>query len=626
MFLRKIRQKRTSDATGSEKIYESLQLVESCRTADGPRQKLLLNLGPIPLEKEDYKAFTQELQARLTGQTQLLRKKRKDSLVSQLVNDAYERLMRKTAQPIKTGPEREMKRIDVNSHQVSQCRSVGGEYVCHMFWKKLGLPEFLESMTVSAANMALIEVLVVGRLMDPGSERATQAWLEKRSGLWDMLKLKEAPSLSSFYRAGDLLFSHKDKLESHLQAQETQLFDLKNTMVFYDLTNTYVEGRAEKNSKAKFGRSKEKRSDCRLVTLGLVVDEQGFAKHSQLFSGSESECGTLKGMIEKLGIPHEKKDMTVVLDAGIATAKNLEWLKENGYGYIVCHRGKAPKNQTMETQNVTPETIQSKSATDTQIQIIRYEADGDTYLTCKSESRALKETGMRTQQETRFLAELTHLQTGLSLPRRTKTFTRVLEILGRLKERYPSISQLYEVVVLSETGKDVTDPSVNAIELTWTKKEPVYQKSIESEGSYTLRTNRSALDTAEIWNTYISLGRVETAFRNMKSHLGFRPVFHQCEARTDAHLFISVVAYHLLQAIEHTLRQQGDTRSWWTIRNTLSTHQAYTLTYDELSDSQEWIKHHVRATSLPDHDQKYIYSLLALSHTPFKKRKLSLKM
>ena len=143
---------------------------------------------------------------------------------------------------------------------------------------------------------------------------------------------------------------------------------------------------------------------------------------------------------------------------------------------------------------------------------------------------------------------------------------------------------------------------------------------------YILRTNRSALDTAEIWNTYISLGRVETAFRNMKSHLGFRPVFHQCEARTDAHLFISVVAYHLLQAIAHTLRQQGDTRSWWTIRNTLSTHQAYTLTYDELSDSQEWIKHHVRATSLPDHDQKYIYSLLALPHTPFKKRKLSLKM
>ena len=105
IFLRKIRQKRTSEATGTENVYESLQLVESCRTEAGPGQKLLLNLGPIPLEKEDYKAFTQELQARLTGQTQLLRKRRKYSLVSQLVNDAYERLMRKTAQPIQTGPE-----------------------------------------------------------------------------------------------------------------------------------------------------------------------------------------------------------------------------------------------------------------------------------------------------------------------------------------------------------------------------------------------------------------------------------------------------------------------------------------------------------------------------------------
>ena len=624
MFLRKIRQKRTSEATGTEKVYESLQLVESCRTEAGPRQKLLLNLGPIPLEKEDYKAFTQELQARLTGQTQLLRKKRKDSLVSQLVNDAYERLMRKTAQPIQTGPEREMKRIDVNSQEISQCRSVGGEYVCHLFWKKLGLPEFLKSVNVSDANMALIEALVVGRLMAPGSERATREWLEKRSGLWDLLKLNEVPSLSGFYRAGDVLFSHKDKLETHLQAQETRLFDLKNTMVFYDLTNTYFEGRAEKNSKAKFGHSKEKRYDCKLVTLGLVVDEQGFAKHSQLFSGSESEGSTLKGMIEKLGIPQEKKAVTVVLDAGIATAKNLEWLKENGYGYIVCHRGKAPKNPN--GTDIAPETIHSMSETDTQIKVVRYEVEDDTYLKCRSEKRALKETGMRTQKETRFLAELTHLQSGLSIPRRTKSYTRVLEVLGRLKERYPSVSRLYEVTVVPEAAKEVTDPSLQATALQWTKKEDVYQEAIDSEGDYTLRTNLSALGTSEIWNAYISLGRVETAFRNMKSHLGFRPIFHQCEERADAHLFMSVLAYHLLQAIEHTLRQRGDTRSWWTLRNTLATHQAYTLAYDELSDSQEWIKHHVRSTSLPDHDQKHIYSLLAVPHTPFKKRRISLKM
>ena len=267
-----------------------------------------------------------------------------------------------------------------------------------------------------------------------------------------------------------------------------------------------------------------------------------------------------------------------------------------------------------------------RSATNTQIEVIRYEVEGDTYLKCNSENRVLKETGMRTQQETRFLAALTHLQTGLSLPMRTKTFTRVLEILGRLKERYPSISQMYEVVVLPEPGKDVTDLSVRAIDVQWTQKQPAYQNAIESEGEYILRTNRSALSTTEIWHTYISLGRVETAFRNMKSHLGFRPIFHQCAERTDAHLFIFVLAYHLLQAIEHTLRQRGDTRSWWTIRNALATHQAYTLAYDELSDSQEWVKHHVRSTSLPDHDQKSIYSLLAIPHTPFKKRKLSLKM
>ena len=597
-------------------MYEALQLVESVRTSEGPRQRLVLNLGPIPLEKEDYKAFVQELQARLTGQTQLFRKRRKDSLLSQLVTDTYERLMRKTAQPIKTGPEREMKQIDIHSHQCSAVRSLGGEYVCHRFWERLGLGDLLKKLDISPSNVALIEALVVGRLIAPGSENATREWLEKRSGLWDLLKLEEVPSLSSFYRAGDIVFAHKAKIEAHLETKETELFDLKNTVVFYDLTNTYYEGRAEKNKKASYGRSKEKRYDCKLVTLGLVVDAQGFAKQSQLFAGSESEGNTLKGMIESLGVPKEKHAMTVVLDAGIATSKNLAWLQENKYGYIVCHRGKAPQNPNPDA---TMESIQSHSETGAQIKACLYEVEGERYLDCSSERRKLKETGMRSLQETRFLAEVTRLQEGLLLPRRSKGFQRILERVGRLKERYPSVARMYQISLVPETGKAATDPTLRAVELKCAQKEGVYQESVDFEGHYTLRTNRFELSASEIWQTYISLGRVEKAFRNMKSHLGFRPIFHQCEARADAHLFISVLAYHLLQAIEHTLRQAGDNRSWWSIKKALSTHTAMTLSYDELSDSQRWIKHHVRTTSLAEPHQKHIYSLLAIPHTPFKR-------
>jgi hypothetical protein len=177
-----------------------------------------------------------------------------------------------------------------------------------------------------------------------------------------------------------------------------------------------------------------------------------------------------------------------------------------------------------------------------------------------------------------------------------------------------------------ETGKLATDPSLRAIALKCTKKEGVYQESVDSEGHYSLRTNRSELSTSEIWNTYIALGRVEKAFRNMKSHLGFRPIFHQLEERADAHLFISVLAYHLLQAIEHTLRQAGDRRSWWSIKKGLSTHTALTLSYDELSDTQHWVKHHIRTTSLAEPHQKHIYALLSIPHTPFKKRAISLFM
>lgn len=622
MYLRGIKQKRKVGSGSKDKVYEYLQLVETHRTPQGPRQRLLLNLGPLPLEKKEYKGFVQELSVKLSGQTQWIRNRRKDSRISQLVNDVYERMMRKEAKPIVVGPEREMRMVDANSQECTANRSIGPEYVGHKFWERLGLSEWLKEEGISGSTAALIEALVIGRLLEPGSERMTQEWLEKRSGLFDLLERDKFPSSMNYYRAGDCLFSVQNRLEDYLRKKEATLFELSEKIIFYDLTNTYFEGTAWANPKAKYGRSKEKRRDCKLLTLGLVLDSQGFAKQSRLFSGSVSEGDTLEEMIEGLSISKDSIKPTVVMDAGIATKTNIQWLKENGYSYIVCHRGKPPLEFKSETEF---EIIQSLSEKKTQIEVTRHEKDADIYLKCHSEKREHKETGMRTLQEKRFLDQLIYYRTGLNKPKRVKNYQRLIEMIGRLKERFSQIAKLYDITVVPESEKKASDPTLRAIALNWEKKSDCYQENLDNEGTYILRTNRKDLTNAEIWNSYIALGRVEHAFRNMKSHLGFRPIFHQKENRSDAHLFISVLAYHLLHSIEHTLRLQNDHRTWWTIKKILSTHQSFTLTYEELDQSQNWVKHHIRTTSVPDDEQKQIYSRLNLPHTPFKKRVMTYK-
>lgn len=619
MYIRLTKGKRQR-SEGKEAVYDYLQLVESYRTPSGPRQRVLLNIGAIPLKKADFKQFVIVLKERLSGQKSFLRKKRQDSQFSQMVNDVYEKLMRKQSTPIETGPEREVKRVDVSSQQSSKHRSIGGEYVCHKIWEELGLTKWFQGKGVSEQSIQLIESLIIGRLIEPGSELSTKEWFEKRSGMMDLLNQEKTPSLMSYYRAGDTLFSHKNELEKYLRSQERALFNLTETLILYDLTNTYFEGAQLGNPKAKYGKSKEKRRDCKLLTLGLVIDQDGFAKTSQLFSGNVGEMSTLEEMVKSLS---DSKAKTVVLDAGIATAKNISWLKENGFSYVVCHRGKPPFELDFNGDSVL---IQSKFEEKTQINCVRHIKDDDAYLGCYSPKRALTDTGIRKARETRFLAQLSHYQEGLSKPRHSKNYRKLLERLGRLKERFPQVSKLYTLTLVPEPDKVADDPTLNAIDLKWEKQAEAYSAQIQQEGTYVLRTNRLDLSEQEIWTIYTTLTRVENAFRNMKSHLGFRPIFHQLESRSDAHLFISVLAYHILHIIEHKLSKKGDSRSWWSIRKILSTHAAFTLTYDELDDAQLWIKHHLRMCSSPEQDQSSIYQSLGLSPTPFKKRTSSFKM
>lgn len=617
MFIKKVKKKNGR----TNKIYEYLHLVESIRTENGPRQRLILNLGNIDLDESQNPLLAKRIEDILTGQGTF---EKIDSKLEKQARIAANKIFKKQAKEINSDREENFQEVDVNSLEVEAPRSLGAEYICHSVWNELGMNDFFREHGVSDHVIPLLEALVVGRLVEPASERHTKTWVEERSALYELSRKPLRNSLNSYYRGCDTIYSLMDELEKHLLHKERDLFSLSETMFFFDLTNTYFEGKALSNPKAKYGRSKEKRSDCKLVTLGLVVDEMGFPKCSKMFPGNQFEGATLSDMIENLeenlcrtaDDEPSGKSRTIVIDAGIATKENIASLKEKGYNYIAVNRNKPPFEKDFSDMKIVREDPDKGI----KVEVKRFTRDDEAYVLCRSELKKTKESGVISRVEGLFLEKLEYYKKGLSISNRVKKYSKVIEIIGRLKEKYPKAAKLYQVEVIPENSKLPGASKINAIDITWKKKSD-YEKNREGEGNYVLRTNRIDLSDEEIWETYVMLTRIEYSFRCMKSSLGLRPVFHRIEKRVDTHLFISTVAYHILNVIEHRLRSKGDIRSWATIRDIMKTHQRITISYkaknnDEIS--QEFLR--VNSRVEPEHIE--IYKNLGISDTPLPRKKL----
>jgi len=401
--------------------------------------------------------------------------------------------------------------------------------------------------------------------------------------------------------------------------KEKELFNLPEMLCFFDLTNTYMEGQAAGNSKAKRGHSKEKRSDCKLLTLALIVDEQGFAKYSHLYAGNQSEGKTLPEMIESLmkARPDLSRNRTVIMDAGIATAENIQYLKDNQLHYIVVSRSKSIFSPD-DTEQL--KVIHQDDDRNFKLEVLRLDKENEAYLLCRSTGRILKDKGIRVTQEEHFIERLEYYKNGLGKKGHTKAYTKIVEMIGRLREKYPRASKLYNVTVVSEENPSSPDKT-NATDIIWKTR---VEDHLNMDGCYILRTDHMDMTDMEIWKTYVMLTRVESAFRCLKSSLGLRPVFHQIERRSDAHMFISVLGYHILHIIEQRLRFHGDHRSWETIREILSTHKRLTIEYN-VKEQERIIRYHLNLCSRPEPIHKEIYYRLDLSGVPLGKRYVAVK-
>jgi len=581
--------------------YYTYRLVESIREGGRVRQRTLLNLGRhFEVPREQWAALVQRMEHLVGGQP--------DLLPADLDTQWEEAAQRYAAQLIRSRASVEEGRsaeaadyhsVDVDSLELLRPRSVSVEHVALAAVRQVGLDRKLAALGFNGPQQAAAIGTLVARMVAPGSELATHYWLQHHSALgelidYDFLGL----DLMALYRISDQLLKHKGALEGFLYAQERTLFDFEEVITLYDLTNTFCEGTAKVNANAALGKSKEKRSDCPLVTLALVLDASGFPKRSEIFPGNVSEPKTLAQMLGKLTAEHTGNAPTVVLDAGIASEENIAWLVENGYRYLVVSR-KRHREFDPDAAVLIKEgdelTIRAQR---------RVHADtGEVELYCHSSQREKKERGIANLFAQRFEAALEKLAGGLHKKGTVKRYEKVLERLGRLREKYARAAQYYAVSVEQDPA------SGKATAITWQRTKPIAETL---PGVYCLRTNEADWDEATLWRTYTMLTDLEAVFRSLKSELGLRPIFHRKTDRVSGHLFISVLAYHLVHTIRFQLKAADIHLSWEGVRRELAGQDRVTVTLKRADGKTV----HIRKATRAEPRQQVIYDALGISDRP----------
>ena len=604
MFIRRT----TIKSRESGEPYYTYRLVESVRMGQTVRQQTVLNLGrQFEVPRAQWGPLAQRIEALIQGQLDLIADgldAQWEAMAQQYAARIVSRRNAGEAGDNGATQESDYQRVDLSRVDVIRPRSVGAEHVALEALRRLGLDVKLAELGFNRHQLHAAIGVIVGRMVHPGSELATHQWLQQRSGLGELLDYDfNGLDLSRLYRVSDRLLTHRAALEGFLYQQECDLFSLTETITLYDLTNTFFEGTASGNAKAQRGHSKEKRTDCPLVTLALVLDASGFPKRSEVFAGNVSEPATLKQMLQRLALAPGAAVPTVVLDAGMATEANLAWLREQGYCYLVVSRERHKQCDPEQAM-----MIRDEGATRIRAQRVVDEDSGEVRLYCHSTGREAKERGIAQRFSTRLEAELTYLAEGLHLPRRVKHYDKVLTRIGRLRQRYSRVARYYDIRLDKDPDSD------KAKALQWSRIVPTDDTL---PGVYCLRTNQAEWDETTLWQTYTMLTDLEAVFRSLKSELGLRPVYHHKSARVDGHLFISVLAYHLVHTLRLQLKAQGIHLSWESLRNQCSGQERVTVVLHR-DDGKIY---HIRKATRPEPHQQDLYNALGLPHLPGKTEK-----
>ena len=589
MFIRKTVRRHNG------RSYTTYLLVESVRTPQGPRQRTICSLGDLsPGPRQKWLGLVNRVEAALQGQAPL---DGPDPLVEGIVDKI------RSAEP---RLRRDDDIVAVHTDQVSleKAREAGPVHVGHQLWRRLGLGEILLHSGFSAQARLLSEVMVLNRLVAPCSEHAMPGWIE-RTALSDILSVDLSElSDESLYRNLDRLHPNRQGIESALAEREKSLFNLDDTYYLYDLTSTYFEGQCLLNPKAQRGYSRDQRPDCKQVVVGLVLDRDGFPKAHEVFAGNCQDRASLDHMLNQLEQRSGRHGgATVIVDRGMAYEENLAQIRARGHHYLVASRQSERQAffDELEDEHGWQELIRQPSPRNpgqkkSRVWIKRAETAEHLYVLCRSEGRKAKDQAIRLKQEKRLLADLARLEKRIDSGRLKRT-EKIHEALGRLKERYPRVARYWLMSYQEDPPK-----------LAWQEDSDKKQRAIRLDGAYLLKTDRKDLSAEEAWRLYILLTRVEDAFRDMKSPLSERPIFHHLQHRVETHIFLCVLAYHLLVAVEKSFLDQGIHTSWATLREQLRTHQVVTAVLP--TTDGHLLK--IRRATTPEPQHRLIYKVLGI--------------
>jgi len=600
----------------NEEKYYTYRLVESYRLNGKVKQRVLLNLGAdFNLDKDKWSILSTRVEDIIKQRETLftIDDKEIESLAQQ-----YALQLMTLSVNSNSEDDKEYKEIDINSINSVNPKTIGSEYIVYETIKELELPNLFETLDFTPIQIDSAIGTLIAKACSPSSDKKSIEWLRDVSGVGELYSRDyNSISSNSIYRVADRLLNSKDIIEKHLYDKSKEIFQYDETITLYDLTNTYFEGGANNITKAARGRSKEKRSDAKIVTLAVVLDSSGFIKKSTIFKGNVSEPSTLKEMIVGLSStgrddrdnnilkPNNKESKTlVVMDAGIASQKNIDYLITSGYEYLVVSR-KRDKQYDDTKATVVKVDKDDNAIVKAQRVEIRDEDDNikEIELYCHSEPREAKENSMQQRVQTKFEEGLKYLNDGLDKPRRTKKYDKVLEKVGSLKSTYSSIAKYYIVEVKKDPYSD------NAISVIYKEKIGTDDKSAMN-GVYCLRTNNTTMDNSTLWKTYTTLTDLEAVFRTLKTELGLRPIFHKTSARVDAHLFITLLAYTIIHTIRYKLKAKGINYSWSTIRD-ITQNQVRVTTTAKCKDGEIL---YLRKSTIPNEKQKEILDVLNLNH------------
>jgi hypothetical protein len=591
--------------------YNVYQLCESFRLDGRIRHRVIVGLGKLddlPGE-EQKKLLGKRVEELLTGQGGRLSLYEPDGAVEKLAHYYLAEIKKKGRYDIGKA-NADWQTVDLSTLKNKDGREIGAEWLCKQAFDQLGIAAFLQNKDWAQDDISLAGTHIISRAVYPASELKTVSFIKENSAICEITGTdKDKVTKDKLYALTHDLYSVKDELENYLSKQANELFDLDDKIILYDLTNTYFEGRMKGSKVARFGRSKEKRKDARLIVLAVVINPEGFLKYSNIFEGNMADSKTLEIIVNALSRQTSFCDRKpiVVIDAGIATDENLKMLKSRQYDYMCVSRSNL-KEYSADT-NSTPIAIKDRRKQPIELMKVKPgKDDTDKYLWVKSKAKALKENSMNGLLSQRFEEGVQSISEGVNKKGSTKKIDKVYERIGRLKQKYPSVHRYYDITV-----KDDGNGIATAISCSHKQGDDGEKK----EGIYFLRTTLDENDEQTIWSIYNIIREIEYTFRVLKTDLDLRPIYHKTDDAAMAHLHLGILAYWLVATIRYQLKQKGYNHDWREIVRIMNTQKCVTTTVENIQG--EIVS--IRQCTEPTQNAKYIYNLMNYKTIPFYRKK-----